>query len=276
MASAQTMVQEHRQQLMQLRALADKDLRALLALIGDGDVARVRNALIEALPDVVAPYLTASGELAAVMFEDLRAEAGRRGTFYAETVPATLPASKVDATARWAVAPLADESLGSSVLTRLSGSVGRSIMDASRDTMALNGTREDVRFQRMPRPGCCAFCGMLASRPLYMAYRSEASASAVVGRGSTRTGFDENGKRLSGAAGKGVHARGKREIGAATHDDCHCVVVPLLGAEMTKLARLEREKYQEMYSQSLRGEHNERLDTTKQILSERRKYHGTR
>ena len=262
---------------MQLRSLADSDLSALLAAVSGADVAQVRNALIEALPELLAPYLTASGELAAVLFEDLRAEAGRRGTFYAEAAPDTLPASKVDATVRWAVAPLADETLASTVVSRMSGAVGRSIMDGSRDTMNMNGDREGVRFQRMPRPGCCAFCGMLASRPPYMAYRSEASAGGVVGVGSTRTGLDASGRRLSGGVGQGVKARGSRSIGSTTHDDCHCVVVPLYpGSEMAELARVEREKYEVMYQQSLTDEHGNSLHGTKAILSEWRKYHGTR
>lgn len=271
------MVREHRQQLMQLRSLADADLRALLQAISGESVAGVRDALIEALPELIAPYATASGELAAVLFEDLRAEAGRRGVFYVDTVELAPAAGKVEATARWAVAPLADEALEATVQTRLSGALGRIIMDGSRDTMMANGARESVRFQRMPRPGCCAFCGMLASRPAWMAYKSAASASGVVGRGSTRTGLDADGKRLSGGVGGGINARGSRELGAATHDSCHCVVVPLYpGTEMASLAATTRESYQKKYQQALTNEDGKQLTSPSEILAEWRRYHGTR
>ena len=273
---AQTVVQQHQRQLMELRSLADADLSALLRLLGDGSVADIRDALIDAVPELIDPYLVASGELAAVLFEDLRAEAGRRGTFYAEAAPVALPPERVSSTVRWAVAPLADESLGGSVLTRLGGSFSRMIMDSSRDTMYANGGREQVRFQRMPRPGCCSFCGMLASRPPYMAYRSEASAGGVVGRGSTRSGVDASGRSLSGGRGKGVRARGRREVGASTHDDCHCVVVPLYpGTAMTRLAGVERRKYEEMYQQALTDENGNSVRGTKDILANWRATHGT-
>lgn len=275
--SAQSMVSDHRTQLIQMRGLADADVAALLRVVSGADVAVVRDALIDALPEILAPYLTASGELAAVLTEDLRAEAGRRGVFYAESVAPAVAPGRIDGTVRWAVSPLADEALGSTVSSRLSGAVARMVMDASRDTMMLNGEREGVRFQRMPRPGCCAFCGMLASRPPWMAYKSAASASAVVGRGSTRTGLDANGKRLSGGVGQGMKARGSREIGADTHDLCHCVVVPLYpGTEMTSLAAATRRDYEEKYQQSLSDENGNALSAPKDILAEWRSYHGTR
>ncbi|WP_130453095.1 hypothetical protein [Leucobacter luti] len=249
------MVNEHRTQLMQLRALADTDVAAVLRAVSGGPVASVRDALIEALPEVLAPYLTASGELAAAFIEDLRMEAGRRGVFYAETAPVGIPPAKVEATARWAVAPLLDESVQSTVESRLSGSVARSIMDASRDTMLLNGGQQGIKFQRMPRPGCCAFCGMLASRPPWMAYKSGVSAGGAVQ-------YERGGVSWSGTA---------------SHDECHCVVVPLYpGTEMASLAAATRHDFEEMYQQSNNDGAGTSLSATKDILAEWRRYHGTR
>lgn len=206
------MVLEHRQQLMQIRSLADSDILALLDALDGLPVVDVRNALIQVLPELVAPYVNAAGELSAVMFEDLRVEAGRRGTFYANSAASSLAPERVSSTARWAVSPMVDESLASTVFSRLSGSVARMVMDGSRDTMLANGAREKLRFQRMARPNACAFCGMLASRPAYMAYTSEAKAAA------------------------------------ASHDDCRCVVTALYpGSEMAELAALERESWSEKY-----------------------------
>ena len=65
---------------------------------------------------------------------------------------------------------------------------------------------------------------MLAGRgPVY---RSQAAAGSVIGRGSDRSGFDDDGNRLSGGIGSGVHARGGQELAASFHDDCNCTTVP--------------------------------------------------
>lgn len=234
------MVLEHRQQLMRLRSLADADLAALIAAVEGLSVADVRNVLIGALPDLVGPYVGAAGELAAVLFEDLRVEAGRRGTFYADSAVSPLAPERVSSTSRWAVSPLADPSLDSTVMSRLSGSVARMIMDGSRDTIVANGAREQTRFQRMARPGACAFCGMLASRPPYMAYTSEAKAAA------------------------------------ASHDDCRCVVVGLYpGSEMADLARVEREKWSELYVDAVASGEGGGV-SAKATLKRWREVHGTK
>ena len=249
LVNAETMVREHRTQLMQLRSMADRDLVALLFEIEGLSVAEVRNVLIEALPELVAPYTTASGELAATLFEDLRAEAGRRGTFYAD-VPDTVPASaRVEGTARWAVGALVDDSLEASLRSRLSGSIARMVMDASRETIEVNGGRDRVRFQRMPRPGCCAFCGMLASRGAV--YRSEASA------------------------GGGVKARGSMALGDGYHDDCQCVVMPVYpGTAMAALADATEQRYTSMYVEAVRLDQT-RAVSTKDTLAAWRQAHGS-
>ncbi|MGO3147092.1 MAG: hypothetical protein ACTIJ6_05365 [Leucobacter sp.] len=272
--SATSIVREHRQQLLQLRMLADADLRALLAAAEGLGVAGARNLLITALPELLSPYITASGELAAVLFEDLRSEAARRGTFYAASVDSVPAPARVEALSRWAVAPLANETLDSTAFTRLSGSAARMIMDSSRNTVELNGARERVGFQRMPRAGCCAFCGLLASRGAV--YRSEASAGGVVGRGSDRTGYDAQGRRLSGAAGGGVKARGSMALGDGYHDDCQCVVMPVYeGTEMAALADATEKRYSDMYVQSVRLD-DTRAVSPKLTLAEWRKVHGTK
>lgn len=276
--TARKQVVAHRQQLLQLTGLANADLRAVLSALDRDDVGRVRSLLIELLPELVSPYMAASGELSAVWFENLRAEAGKRGIFYAEAAPIELPHERVDRLARWAVSPLADEALGSTVESRLSGAVQRLIFDVSRDTLAENGIRDRVAYyQRMPASGCCAFCGMLASRPVYMGYKSEASAGGVVGRGSMRTGLDAAGKSLSGGRGGGITARGKRALGSATHDDCRCIPIPVFpGSDMASLAKTTRLDFEEKYQQSLTNEEGKSLTSTKDILAEWRKLHGTK
>lgn len=236
--------------LMQLRSLADADLAALLAAVEGMPVAEVRNVLIAAVPELMGPYVTASGELAAVLFEDLRAEAGRRGTFYAE-VAAPLPsAQKIETTARWAVSPLADDNLRSTTFTRMSGALSSMVMGASSDTMRANGTREMVGFQRMPRPGCCAFCGMLASRGAD--YSDEAAAGGKV---TYRSG-------------------GKSWTGTASHDYCHCVVMPVYsGSEMADLAEKTEAQYTKLYTAATSSDLSD--GSVKGILSAWRTLHGS-
>lgn len=227
---------EHRQALRQLRGLADRDLLGLLEALSGLGAADTRIALIEVLPELLEPYILASGELAGVLFEDLRLEAGRRGVFYAENAGVV---KSVTSTAHWAVEPLVNDSLASTVFSRLSGAIAKQIMDASRDTMQVNGAREGVRFQRMARADACAFCMMLASRPEWMAYTSEAAANS------------------------------------ASHDDCQCVVMPVYpGTEMAELARVERERAEDKYRQALTDDDGNSLHKPKDILAQMRKEHG--
>ena len=140
--NAGNVVREHRTLLHQLRGLADAELAGLLAAIDGLPVADTRNALIEVLPELMAPYEVAAGELAAVAYEDLRAASAARGTFYAETAPVAFTPARAEGTARWAVGALVDENLQATLFTRLAGSSARAIFDASRDTMQANGARE--------------------------------------------------------------------------------------------------------------------------------------
>lgn len=251
--SARTILAENRQQLAQLQQLADRDLAALLAATQGMSVADVRNTLIEVLPGLMGPYVTASGELSAVLFEDLRAEAGRRGTFYAEAVTSLPPASRVESVARWGVTPLADGRGNAAALSMLSGAVGEWVVGSGMDTMAVNSARDMVGYQRMPRANACAFCQMLASQSSL--YDSERAATRVVGVGSDRTGYDEDGKRLVGGIGGGVKPRKGRKgkLGDPFHNKCHCVAVPVyMGTEMGELASRSQADYERKHAAAVK------------------------
>ncbi|QAB17477.1 hypothetical protein Leucomu_05675 [Leucobacter muris] len=270
-------VEQHRTDLTALRRLAVSDLAAVVAAIRGLDPAAAREVLKEAIPDLMDPFMGAASDAAAVLLEELYTLAGQRPPTVG---PAQLlQPSRVDALARWAVTPMVDETLESSVLSRLTGAAARMIFDSSRLTMQDGVTRHPdgrrVYFQRMPRANCCAFCGLLASRPPYMAYRSDAAAGQVVGRGSTRTGLDAFGSRLSGGVGGGIHARGTRAISEQYHDECHCLAVPILRGPTADAIRASRATYEERYQQSLTDEHGRQLTDLRDILAEWRKQHGT-
>lgn len=270
-------VEQHRADLTGLRRLAAADLAAVVAAIRGLDPAAAREVLKEVIPDLMDPFMGAASDAAAVLLEELYRLAGQRPPTVGPVQ--LLQPSRVDALSRWAVAPMVDETLDSSVLSRLTGAATRMIFDSSRLTMEDGVTRHPdgrrVYFQRMPRADCCAFCGLLASRPPYMAYRSDTSAGQVVGRGSTRTGLDAAGNRLSGGVGGGIHARGNRAISEQYHDDCRCLAVPILRGATADAIRASRGKYEELYQQSLTDEDGRQLTDLKDILTEWRKQHGT-
>lgn len=279
MALDPNFIDRQRQDLFHLTNMARTDLRAFLWQVKDLPVSEVRNLLIQVMPELVAPYMQASGELAATWYEDLRRAVGAKGTFYASTPTFGVQVGQANAVSRWAVGPLAatatTESDPEAVLRRLGGSVHRMIFDAARGVVEGNAARDPVRvgFQRMPRPNCCAFCGMLASRGAV--YSSSAAAGGVAGRGSTRTGVDAQGNRQSGGIGGGIKARGKKNLGDRYHDDCQCVVMPVFaGTELAKIASLEEKKFLTKYEEAIELAPNGAI-STKGTLAAWRTTHGT-
>jgi hypothetical protein len=172
-------VAEFRTALDDLSTLAIRDSKAVLLELSAEDPVAVRNGLIATLPEVVGPYLSAAGDLAATWYEDLRS-AAVGGQFYA-TSDAAVNAAQISALSRYAVKPLFGQSQ-SSVLSLLGGGVQKLVAGASRDTIDANVLRDPVRvgYARIPRPGCCAFCGLLASRGAI--YRSSGSAGGALGK----------------------------------------------------------------------------------------------
>lgn len=241
--TARDVVERYRADVQDLTALAARDVSVLLSELRGSPVGEVREVLTAVLPDLVGPYLGASGELAATWYEDLRAAAAVSGTFYAEVAGAGIPDAQAQGLARWAVAPLvADEDAIPDVMSRLSGAVQRAVFDAGRDTVRANTRRDPVRvgWQRMARPGSCAFCGLLASRGAV--YESQQSASS-----------SSSGHRY--------------------HDRCHCVATPIFeGTEMAELAAADQAQFQAMYEQARREASSGR---TSDVLSAWRAVHGS-
>lgn len=246
---------EYRTALTTLSAHALSDTRSLLNALDGLPPVEVRDALIQALPEVLSPYMTASGELAATWFEDLRRDAGLPSV-YAQTAGVDLSESRVEALVRWSVKPLFDPDEVVTVESLLSGGSQRIVLGAARETILSAVENESARvlvgFARVARPGCCAFCAMLASRGAV--YSSAASAGGVVGVGQAHTegktyGIDpRTGKMRTG----GIKARGPRALGMDKyHDHCHCTAVPVYeGTVMQEVVDAETDKYLEMYQQA--------------------------
>ncbi|KKI20555.1 MULTISPECIES: VG15 protein [unclassified Leucobacter] len=231
-------IEEFRQAALAISSLAQDQLRDLLSSFGPGsDPKRVRDLLLRVFPD----FMTTFGDTAAVLgadFYDLMRDLPPSSGTARTVLSAPAKTKQSEGTVRWAVGALfAEDPDWGAFETSLLGAAQRLVMLPARSTVDLMA-RSDARSGKVAAVGwgrrtdpararsgkSCAWCINLAGRgPVY---RSDAAAGAVVGRGSERTGFDENGTRLSGGVGGGVQARGARGLANDYHDNCHCVPVP--------------------------------------------------
>ena len=212
--------------------LAQQDLADLWSSLNlSGDPARVRDALLEFFPDLLTAYGDTAAVLAADWYDLLRDVPASAKSFDA-VLAAPAPTAQAEASARWAVGPLfLDDPDPALAFSQLMGSTQRLVLQPGRDTIWTSAGADPVRtgVARVPSgTTTCRFCVTLASRgPVY---QSQVSAELVVGRGSNRTGYDANGKRLAGGIGGGVKPRGTQAIGNSFHDGCDCVSVVIRSA----------------------------------------------
>lgn len=230
-----------------LSTAALADLRALLSSLQDLSPERSKAILFEAFPEVFNPYAAASSAVSASFYEEVRDMAGVSGSFGAETL------DSVD-TGRWnalvgaGTAPRMLEQGASNLMFQfLSGGLTSILTSIAADTIVGNAEIDPapMGYQRVPRAGCCAFCGMLASRGASGTtnYSSEEAAFRVVGRGvpveKTR------GKR--GGQGKGIGPRGSQRIGEKFHDFCKCRAVAVSRGNYVEM-QADAESYLESYA----------------------------
>lgn len=231
-------IEDFRTATTQLTLLAQSQLSDVLSSFRpSSDPYKVRDLLLDVFPDFMTAFGDTSAVLGADFYDMVRGIPPSAGSF--ETVfaqPAKMKQS--EGVVRWAVGSLfADEPDWTLFESQLLGAAQRLVMQPARQTVdlmsrsdVLSGKVAAVRWSRQPSPGraksgkSCDFCIMLAGRgPVY---GSESSAGQVGGRGSTRTGVDSAGNRLSGGVGGGIVARGAQGIESDFHDNCHCIPVP--------------------------------------------------
>lgn len=193
-------VPELRRALIQIGVALDGDLGKLAYALTGFDVPQAMRYITDAYPDVLTPYLAASGDLTATWYEAQPAAIGAK-SFTA--LPAELPAvEQLAVNGRWALTQKAPASA-------LQGAGKRQLFQQHRDTVLDNAGRERVSWAREARPGACGFCRMLATRVL-----TEGAGGAPGLYGSKRS------------AGRNAHQRN-----AKGHDFCRCIAVPLRGGE---------------------------------------------
>lgn len=244
-------VEEYQSAIDGLTTVAFAQVKALLQALDQPNPIAFRDALLATYPDLLAPYLASAGEVAAVWYSALRSGAGLSVPFVAQAA-SPAPVEQLESGVRYALSPLfrPQEFIGSDVLSLLAGFTQRMIADQGRSTVEGNAVRDSVRvgWARVPSPGCCAFCGLLASRGAV--YRSEESAGGVVGRGVDAAATA--GKR--GGQGRGVRARGSASLGDGYHNFCRCTVVPVfrgLDDPDNELVRDTQKKYDAMYAEAV-------------------------
>lgn len=231
---------------------ADAGLKAILQQVAGLPLSQQQEAMHDLLPSLGAAYAGATSEASTVFFENLM-----EVQEVARPVPTDIaPEPEADrwhALAGWAMRESVIERGGALLMySMLSGGLTRILSEISADTMIGNAAiqTQRMRSQRVPSAGCCAFCGMLASK--FAGYSSEASAGKVVGRGqpvdATILGYTERGVaiRKSGGQARGLRERGSRAIGEDFHDDCRCKVVIVTEENEVQL-RADADQYYDSY-----------------------------
>lgn len=159
------------------------------------NASEVRNALLVAVPIIVADYADGSSALALDWYEELREAASPRRSFTPRIVRTI-----TDDDSRTAVAlatealreePADLESVLDSVVVTISGSVVELVATDFRTTMTENAIADPAAegWRRYARPEACKFCKMLADRgAVYSASTARFAAHGAVMAGNRKGG----------------------------------------------------------------------------------------
>ena len=230
--------------LNSLTAAALGALRSLLREVEGMAPDTARRVLFQAFPDLFDPYAVASSDVSASFYEEVRGLSGVGGSFAAGALGG-VETERWNALVGAGTQPrMLEQSAGNLMFQFLAGGLTSILSTAAADTIYANAEKDPVTvgFQRVPKPGCCGFCGMLASRGA--AYTSEDAATGVVGRG-VPVGKGR-GRGIKGRGG-GIKTRGSREIGQSFHDHCKCRAVPVHKGNSVEM-QADANKYFDSYA----------------------------
>lgn len=219
-------VRGHQSSLENLTTLALADLVAFWRSLEGSTPAERAAEVRRYLPILVNAYGAAAGAMAADFYDDLRAAADVPAGFSASVIDGTSNRD-LDVLLNWGLKPLFVPDTGETdpagALSRLARGSQRLVAGADRATVITNARNDPnaVRYVRHASANACAFCAMLATRQAV--FRSEESASVVVGRGTAKRNDGSGYDRLR----KGVRARGSQSLGERYHTNCHCIAVPV-------------------------------------------------
>lgn len=228
--------------LERLSGAALVELDRVMASVALESPAVQREALMDLLPLLGDQYVGASSLVSAEFFTELQAMNEIRKPVAAEVLDG-VDTGRWHSLTRWGTQPSIFEQGGAAlVYSMLAGGLTKILTEASADTMIGNAENQGgMRSQRVPRPGCCAFCAMLASR--FAGYTSQKSAKFVVGRGIP---VGQGRGKGSKGQGRGIKARGSRALGEKFHDYCRCRIVVVTEKNEVQL-QAGADKYYESY-----------------------------
>ena len=221
------------------------DLDKIMRAVANESPAVQREAMMDLLPALGNQYASATGEVAAVFSGELMELQEVKRPVAPETLELP-PAQSWYALAGFGTSDRVMERGGMLLAYSLiAGGLTKRLTEFAADTMIGNAGIQStpMRAQRVPKTGCCAFCGMLASRG---AVYSEESGLKVGGRGVP---VGQGKGKGSKGRGRGVKTRGSRAIGESFHDHCRCEVVVVTEKNEVQL-QADADKYYEAYRDS--------------------------
>lgn len=228
MVVPQSQVESYRQIVAAIQSDMSVSVREVLGGVKSSELAR-------ALPTVIDPYLEVGSMAGATFFEEQRRLQDVPGRYLAQTITES-EAGRIGGIVG---AARAEETYGK--LTQLVvGAAARLLTERVNDTAlgnAIADTATSWKYQRVPRPNCCAFCGMLASRGAV--YTSAGSAGSVQGAGVPIPRV-----RKRGGQAKGIKPRGSRQLGEQYHDNCYCTVVTVKDGNAVEISNDARDTAQ--------------------------------
>jgi hypothetical protein len=145
--------------------LVERDLLDFLGVMDFGRPEAVQRALFDFVPSLVSEYGDMAATVAADWYDELRASEGVPGRFGAPLAP-LIPAEQVNA--RLGFATRASGPLwagdGATLTAFLGMMTNEYALQPGRDTVMQAAHKDKAAYARIPEPGACEFCLMLASR----------------------------------------------------------------------------------------------------------------
>lgn len=234
--------------LDRLSAAAVVDLDTLMRGVADEPLEVQREALMDMLPLLGDEYAGASSMVSAQFFSELQDMQGIRNPIEPEVLTG-VDRARWHALAGWGASGSVFERGGAMLMYSLiSGGLTKTLAEMAADTMIGNAEIQggNLSAQRVPRPGSCAWCGMLASRGAV--YTAE-TAGKVVGRGVP---VGQGRGRGTKGKGRGIKPRGSRRMGEDFHDHCRCRVVILTDKNEAEL-QATADKYYDSYADAYKA-----------------------
>jgi hypothetical protein len=145
--------------------LVERDLLKFLGSVNFGRTDLVQAALFEYIPTLCAEYGDMAATVAADWFEEMRIAEGVTGSFRAPLAP-SVPLDQVNARLGYATRASGPLWLGdSATLTAfLAMMTNEYALQPGRETVMQAAHKDNAAYARVPEPGACKFCLMLASR----------------------------------------------------------------------------------------------------------------